>query len=140
MQEIVTIDVKPGWKEGTKITFAGKGDERPGRPAGDIVFVIREQNHPRFQRHGNNLHYTARINLVSALTGGTLEIETLDGRRVPVSWSEPVTPGTERVVRGEGMPISKAPGTKGDLVVKFDVVFPRQLSDMQKQQLRQILV
>ena len=41
--------------------------------------------------------------------------------------------------RGEGMPISKTPGTKGNLIVKFDVSFPRSLNDSQKQQLRQIL-
>jgi DnaJ-class molecular chaperone len=37
------------------------------------------------------------------------------------------------------MPISKHPGTKGNLLVKFDVHFPRSLNDSQKQQLRQIL-
>lgn len=32
MQEIITINVQPGWKDGTRITFAGKGDELPGQP------------------------------------------------------------------------------------------------------------
>ena len=32
-EEILEIQVKPGWKEGTRITFQGKGDELPGRPA-----------------------------------------------------------------------------------------------------------
>lgn len=33
LQEVLEIQVKPGWKEGTRITFTGKGDELPGRPA-----------------------------------------------------------------------------------------------------------
>jgi hypothetical protein len=40
--------------------------------------------------------------------------------------------------RGEGMPISKT-GGKGDLRIKFEIAFPRQLSPDQKQQLRGLL-
>ena len=31
-QDVITINVQPGWKDGTRITFAGKGDELPGQP------------------------------------------------------------------------------------------------------------
>jgi DnaJ homolog subfamily B member 4 len=43
------------------------------------------------------------------------------------------------VCRGLGMPISKEQGKFGDLKVKFDIAFPTQLSDEQKQKLRTIL-
>ena len=32
LQEVLTINVQPGWKDGTRITFASKGDELPGQP------------------------------------------------------------------------------------------------------------
>ncbi len=32
-QEVITINVQPGWKDGTRITYAGLGDELPGQPA-----------------------------------------------------------------------------------------------------------
>jgi DnaJ-class molecular chaperone len=41
VEEILTIDVKPGWKAGTKVTFAGKGDEGPDGQAGAIQFVVQ---------------------------------------------------------------------------------------------------
>ena len=128
--------MKPGWKEGTKITFAGKGDEAPGRPAGDIVFVIKEQKHARFERHGNDLHTKARVPLLTALVGGSAEVVTLDGRRLTVPVDEGAQPGSVRVLRGEGMPITKQPGKKGDLHVALDVVLPGRLSDAQKAALR----
>jgi DnaJ homolog subfamily B member 4 len=56
--EIMTIDMKPGWKKGTKITFQEKGDEHQGRIPADVVFVIDEKPHPTFTRDGNNLIYT----------------------------------------------------------------------------------
>ena len=40
-EKILSIDIKPGWKSGTKITFAKEGDETPGHLAGDIIFVIQ---------------------------------------------------------------------------------------------------
>lgn len=49
--QVLEINVKPGWKEGTKITFEGKGNEtRGGGPTPDLVFVVREAPHPRFTR------------------------------------------------------------------------------------------
>lgn len=40
VEEVLEIPVRPGWKDGTRITFEGKGDERPGRPPQDLVFVV----------------------------------------------------------------------------------------------------
>jgi DnaJ-class molecular chaperone len=46
----------------------------------------------------------------------------------------------EKVVPGEGMPISKKGATsRGDLRIKFDIVFPRQLTTQQQTGLRQYL-
>eukprot|EP00967_Tisochrysis_lutea_P059599 scaffold75995_cov17-Tisochrysis_lutea.AAC.4 len=45
----------------------------------------------------------------------------------------------ERTIGGEGMPISKTPGKRGDLVVRFEVSFPRSLTDDQKSKLRAAL-
>lgn len=52
-----------------------------------------------------------------------------------------VQPGQETRIQGEGMPVSKANSLKksGDLVVKWNVVFPTRLSPEQKKDLRRIL-
>ncbi len=76
---------------------------------------------------------------MQALTGGTAHVRHLDGRSLPIPLRDPVQPGREVRLVGEGMPISKAPGSKGDLVVRLDVQFPRALTDAQKAQLRQVL-
>ena len=47
--------IKPGWKEGTRVIFEGKGDRLPGRPPQDVVFVIKQVPHPRFTRQGDDL-------------------------------------------------------------------------------------
>ncbi|KXZ42631.1 hypothetical protein GPECTOR_129g561 [Gonium pectorale] len=141
VQEEIQIDVRPGWKDGTKITFPGKGDEHPGAPADDLVFIIREQPHPTFTRSGNDLATTVKLPLVTALTGGTAQVPTLDGRRLALTLDRIVTPGSERSIAGEGMPITKGPdaGKRGNLRVRFEVVFPSYLTEAQKERLRPIL-
>jgi DnaJ family protein B protein 4 len=52
------IQVKAGWKDGTKITFEGEGDELgPGSIPADVVFVVKAKPHDRFTREGDDLHY-----------------------------------------------------------------------------------
>ena len=52
-----------------------------------------------------------------------------------------ITPNQETRVTGEGFPITRASSTKkvGDLVVKWNVVFPRSLSESQKDGLKKVL-
>lgn len=52
---------------------AGKGDELPGQPAQDIVFVVRQKPHPTFTREGDDLVTQMRIPLrwgLLSLQGG----------------------------------------------------------------------
>lgn len=80
-----------------------------------------------------------RVPLVDALCGGSALVDTLDGRRL--SFKLPPPPGAaggSKAIPNEGMPISKAPGKKGSLVVKVEVALPA-LSDDKKAQLRALL-
>eukprot|EP00877_Chromochloris_zofingiensis_P011819 jgi/Chrzof1/6891/Cz02g02100.t1 len=135
-QEVLEVNIKPGWKPGTKVTFPGKGDQEPGRPPEDLVFVITEKPHPNFERRGNDLFTTVQI-LGAAATEDS-PVKHLDGHVVNVSLTPPVQPDSEVVIKGEGMPISKEPGKKGDLHVKLRVQMPR-LNDQQKEQIKRIL-
>ena len=51
-----------------------------------------------------------------------------------------VSPGYVRVVKGEGMPKSKAPGQKGDLRIAFEIQFPKeQLKGVEATQMHALL-
>lgn len=139
VEEILTIDVKAGWKKGTKITFPEKGNHEAGTIPGDVVFVIDEKPHGVYKRDGNDLVMNHRISLVEALTGKTINLITLDGRNLTIPVTEIVRPGFEMLIPGEGMPISKEPGRKGILKIKFDIRFPSRLTAEQKASLISVL-
>ena len=135
----LTITVKPGWKKGTKVTFACEGDAGPAIVPADIVFSLQELKHPLFVREGTNLVFTATVSLAESLSGTIIDVPTLDGRTLSVSCPEIISPGYHKTVPGEGMPLSKTPNCRGDLIVRFRIIFPKYLTEAQKIALKKIL-
>ncbi|CAM6022204.1 unnamed protein product [Sphagnum balticum] len=112
VEDILTIEVKPGWKKGTKVTFPEKGNEQPNLLAADLVFVIDERANDVFKR---------------------------DGRTLNISIPDVISPGYEKLSPKEGMPISKVPGRRGNLRTKFDIKFPIRLTTEQKAGFKMLL-
>lgn len=138
--KILTVEVKPGWKAGTKITFPKEGDQGVGKIPADVIFIIRDKPHPIFKRDGSDIIYTAKISLKNALLGTQLQIPTLSGERVSLNLSnEIVKPNTTKRLRGHGLPYPKEPGKKGDIVVAFDIIFPDKISGHDRDTLRTLL-
>lgn len=126
------IKIKAGWKKGTKITFEGKGDEKPGNLPADIIFVIDEKRHHLFKRVGDDLEIGVEIPLVQALTGCSLTVPLLGEETMHLNFDEIIHPGYEKVIRGQGMPKPKEQGKRGDLRIRFLVNFPEDLSHEQR--------
>ncbi|CAJ2667758.1 unnamed protein product [Trifolium pratense] len=131
-EELLTINVKPGWTKGTKIKFVGKGNERPNAYSEDIIFSISEKRHQLFRREGNDLELCVEIPLLKALTGGTISVPLLGGENMNLTVDDIIYPGYEKIISDQGMPISSAAGKRGKLIVKFIVEFPTHLSDNQR--------
>lgn len=139
-EKILDIEIKKGWKDGTKLTFSGDGDqETPNGPPGDLLFTLKTKPHPTFSREGNNLVTRISVSLTKALCGFTATVPRIDGRSTSVTIDEVVGPKTRKVMPGEGMPLSKRPTERGDLIVEFDISFPRKLTMNQKRSLKEIL-
>ncbi|XP_054801365.1 uncharacterized protein LOC129305330 [Prosopis cineraria] len=139
-EEVLQIEVKPGWREGTKITFEEKGNEEPGYLPADIIFSIEEKEHPLFTRDGYNLEVCVEIPLVNALTGCLIPVPLIEGETMNVTFENIIIcPGYVKVLQGKGMPDPQHNGRRGNLHIKFLIDFPRTLSDEQKKEVVSIL-
>lgn len=121
------IFIEKGMSSGQRIVLHGAGDEKPDVPAGDVVFVLRAPRHESFERCDDDLLTHVKITLSEALFGFSRILLThLDGRGIQVSspYGKIIKPGDAIVLRGEGMPIYKQPGEKGDLYVVFSIEMP----------------
>jgi len=131
--KVMKINIKAGWKSGTKVTFSQEGDRIPGKIPADIAFIIRDKPHPIFTRDGANIKYTYKVPLREALCGTIVQVPTLDGKKVGINCSgEVIKPVTTKRLQGFGLPFPKDPTKKGDLIVGFDVLFPDQISQSSK--------
>ncbi|KAH8334816.1 hypothetical protein KR074_001891 [Drosophila pseudoananassae] len=127
--KVLNIEVRPGWKSGTKITFRKEGDQLPNRVPADIVFIIRDKPHPIFRRDGSDLHYTAHISLKQALCGVELQVPTLQGEPMGFNTQgEIIKPNSSRRFQGKGLPYPKEPSRRGAIVLSFSIKFPERLS------------
>jgi len=127
-RKVLHVHVDRGVQSGTKIPFYGEGDQLPGVEPGDVVFEIEQKPHSRFQRKGDDLFYQAKIDLLTALAGGTINIEHLDDRwlSIEILPGEVIKPGDVKVIRDQGMP-SYRHHDFGNLYLQFDVQFPDRI-------------
>lgn len=127
--KVLTINVKPGWKAGTKITFQKEGDQGRGKIPADIVFIIRDKPHPMFRREGSDIRYMCKLGLKQALCGTVIEVPTLSGEKITLNLTrEIVKPNMVKRIQGQGLPFPKEPSRKGDLLVSFEIKFPDTLT------------
>ncbi|EOA36452.1 hypothetical protein CARUB_v10011013mg [Capsella rubella] len=131
-EEMLRVNIKPGWKKGTKITFEGVGNEKPGYLPEDITFVVEEKRHPLFKRRGDDLEIAVEIPLLKALTGCKLSVPLLTGESMSISVGEVIFHGFEKAIKGQGMPNAKEETRRGDLKITFLVNFPEKLSEEQR--------
>ncbi|KAL0220619.1 hypothetical protein RCL1_000473 [Eukaryota sp. TZLM3-RCL] len=132
------VEIKPGYKDGTKIRFKNEGPQSLNAPPSDVVFLVKVRAHPLFERQGDDLKTVVNVPLATALCGGVLTVPTLDGRLLRLSVHEILTPNVEKLIPVEGLPNPRT-GIRGNLIVLVNVVFPKSLSERQKTLLREIL-
>ena len=75
-----------------------------------------------------------------------VRLTTLDNRKIAVSIDEIISPSTVKIVQGEGMPIYQKEVAvrdlsvkKGDLYIRFHIVFPEYIDPIKKQEITSLL-
>jgi molecular chaperone DnaJ len=134
---VVPVDVPAGVAGGVELRVSGAGHAgRAGGPAGDLYVSIEVEEHPVFERRGQDLFAVLEVPMAQAALGAELELETLDGaERVQI---EPGTEsGTTFRLRGKGMPNLGRRG-RGDLFVTVRVATPAGLSRQERELLERL--
>lgn len=130
-KKILEVHIDKGMKDGQTITFAGEADQSPGIIPGDVVIVVDEKPHDTFKRKGDDLVADVKIDLLTALAGGSFAIEHLDERALIVNIPNDgsiIAPGAVKVIKGQGMP-SYRHHENGDLVVNISIDFPESIPE-----------
>ena len=135
----IRITIPAGVENGQKIKIKGHGGPGiNGGPNGDLYISFQIINTTKFRRDGNDLHTTVDIDLYTAVLGGEIIIDTLDGK-VKLKVKPETQNGNKIKLKGKGFPVYKKEGEFGDLVITFHIKTPTNLTDEQKKLFEQLL-
>jgi len=121
------IVIEPGTPDGYQYTYKEEAEEDPGATAGDVVVQITNEPHPYFERDESDLLWTTNITLMEALLGFERNVTHLDGRVISFVKRNVTRHGDRFIVGEEGLPVFGNPNKRGDIIVTFNVIFPKKV-------------
>ena len=134
----VRITIPAGAYDGQQIKLKGYGNPgHNGGPNGDLYITFNISPDSTFERIGDDLKTKVHIDLYTAILGGEVKVETLNGS-VNLKVKPETQSGTTVRLKGKGFPVYKKEDTFGDLFVTYEVQLPTNLSEKQKDLFEQL--
>ncbi|CAG2109107.1 unnamed protein product [Medioppia subpectinata] len=121
---ILSLDVKPDSKTGSRILCAGCGDRPYDCIADDIEFILEVKADDHFKRDGNDLIFAAQLTLKHAIQRRPIPVPLLNGQTLDVvlDWPQIIELDDNKVLNirkvGLGLPHHKDSDIRGDLIIK----------------------
>jgi curved DNA-binding protein len=129
----IRITIPAGIENGQTIKITEQGGPGiNGGPNGDLFITFLISSHPNFKRLENNLYTTVELDLYTAVLGGEITIDTLDGK-VKLTVKPETQNGTRIKLIGKGFPVYKSEGNFGNLIITYSIKIPTHLSARQKE-------
>ncbi|WP_340202034.1 DnaJ C-terminal domain-containing protein [Ascidiimonas sp. W6] len=129
----IRITIPAGVENGQTIKISGHGGPGiEGGPSGDLFITFKIINNTDFKREASNLYKTITIPLTTAVLGGEVMMNTMDGKvKLKVA---PLTQNHTKVkLKGKGFPKYKKEGQFGDIYVTYLIQIPEKVSPRQKE-------
>lgn len=129
----IRLTIPAGVKNGQVIKIKGHGGQGVnGGPTGDLNITFTIENHSKFKRDEDNLHIDVDLDLYIALLGGDITIDTFNCK-VKLAIQPETQNGTKVKLKGKGFPVYKKEGEFGDLIITFQLILPKNLSEKEKE-------
>ena len=130
------VNIPAGIDDGQTVIVRGQGNKGAnGGPAGDLNILVTVRPHPFFERDGYDIWCEVPITYAQAVLGADITVPTLDNK-VSYHVPEGTQPGTNFRLKGKGIQNLRS-NRKGDQYVKVVVEVPRNLTNEQKNLLKQ---
>jgi len=134
----IRITIPAGIENGQTIKIPGHGGKgNNGGPNGDLYITFSINKDPNFERLGNDLYTTIEIDLYTAVLGGEITIDTLDGK-VKLKVKPGTQNGTRVKLKDKGFPVYKMEGQFGDMYLTYSVRIPTNLTDKHRKLFTQL--
>jgi len=132
-EEVVTVKLPKGVRNGVQLRVAGKGNEAPGENGipGDLIVQLIEISDDKFKREGNNLHHDLYISIPEAVLGTDKIVDTPHGK-IKLKLEAGIQPGKILRLKNKGVPDIEGYG-QGDMLININVWMPKKLDKEQRE-------
>lgn len=128
--KIFTVSIPAGLHNGEKIRLLGQGKEGiDGGKNGDLFIKVNIKDNEKFKLKGNDLYTNLYLTPWEAALGTRTTIYSIDEGTL-VYIPEGIESGETLKVSGKGYKDGK--GSRGDLIVKVNIMVPKNLSEEEK--------
>ena len=134
------ITIPKGVQEGFQLIAQGKGCAPLNGDGifGDLLIVIKENDHETFERNGNDLYFDLNVPIVDAMLGCNIEVTTIDGKRLTTKISSLIEEGTHIRFANKGMPIYGKNNQFGSMIGIIRLTMPKSLNKEEREILEQL--
>jgi DnaJ-class molecular chaperone len=140
LEQVLEVKIPAGVREGTVLRLAGMGDDtHQNIPRGDLHLTVNIEPHRIYQRQGDDLLRQISISCFDAILGKTLTFETIDNKTLEIMIKAGTQHGQILAVQGYGMPYMGDQRMKGRLLIEIKVSVPTNLTEDQKDLIRQLV-
>ena len=133
-EEFATVNIPAGVQHGVTFKYTGMGDDSiKNLPRGDLMVMMSVLDSDGYTRKGNDLYTDKTIDCFQAVRGHEFNLKTLEDKVIKVKVPSGTQPNTVLQVKGQGMPVHKTIGIRGNLYVKVHVLIPQlSAADLKK--------
>ena len=133
----VKVRIPAGIEDGKRLKLRGRGRTATGMPKGDLYLKINVNIPPGYERKGKDVYQTVPVDLYTAMLGGEITIQTLDGK---VKLSIPPESSNGKIFRlpGRGLPEMSKNGNRGNYFIVMEVSLPKNLTMKEKQLFKEL--
>lgn len=138
--QVLEVKIPAGIRDGTSLKLSNMGDESvPTAPRGDILLTVRIIPHSVYQRNVDDLIRSLSISCFEAILGCVKHFDTIDGKTLEINIPAGIQHGQLMNVHGHGMPRMEDPRMRGRLLLSINITIPTDLTDSQKNTIRQLI-
>ena len=138
VKEKITVKVPSGVRSGITLRVSNGGDiGTNGGGFGDLYVEVHVKEHTIFRREGDDLILDAQITYPQAVLGGSIKVQTIEGKEIEVEIPKGTQFGEVLKVQGNGMPKLGKKGF-GDLLINVKIEVPKKPTARQKELLEEL--
>jgi len=137
-KETLYVQIPKGIDDNEIITLVNKGNSyvNNGVSHSNVKIIILLKSHEFFERNGLDILYTKSISLKDALIGFSFMLNHINNKSYNISCSEIIHFNYEKIINNMGF---VRDAFVGNLIIKFNILFPPSLSLDTKKQLAKLL-